>query len=253
MHDSTGAYAAFEWLRPAGAKLAQLGQSDQATGVSLGQIGLVAIGNYLLRFDGYIPKPDEVKALTAGLPQFHNAPFPGLAQYLPAKGRVSGSERYVVGPAGLQMFSPGIPAGAVGFQFSAEAEIAAYKTPDGQQQLALFYYPTPAIARVQLAEFQKLTGVSAKRSGPLVGVVACPPDAASWLLDQVNYQAKITLNERVPTRRDNVGDLIVNVFTLAGLLLLICLGGGLAVGGFRAFSSRRGRETMTLLHLEDRR
>ena len=61
----------------------------------------------------------------------------------------------------------------------------------------------------------------AKRSGPLVAVIVSPadPDAAERLLAQVSYQAEITRDEYVPTRRDNIGDLVINTFILIGILL----------------------------------
>ena len=60
-----------------------------------------------------------------------------------------------------------------------------------------------------------------KRSGPLVAVIVSPPDpdAAERLLGQVRYQAEVTRDEYVPTRRDNIGNLVINVFILIGLLL----------------------------------
>ena len=40
--------------------------------------------------------------------------------------------------------------------------------------MLIFNYPTPNIARQQLAEFEKLSGAVAKRSGPMVAVVLSP-------------------------------------------------------------------------------
>jgi hypothetical protein len=251
LNDSTGALGAFEWLRPAGARNTSLAWPAAETASA----SLVAAGNYLLRFERYRPKPAELQALLASLPAFHQVGLPSLTQYMPKKGLVPGSERYVLGPATLERFFPGLPPSAAGFQFSGEAQTATYRLGAAELRLALFYYPTPAVARSQLAEFQKLPGVAAKRSGPLVGVLVASPDpqSADALLDQVEYQAKFTWSERVPTRRDNVGDLVVNAFLLTGFLLLICLAGGLAAGGIRWFAFRYDRGPMTLLNLEDRR
>jgi len=96
----------------------------------------------------------------------------------------------------------------------------------------------------------------AKRSGPLVAVVVSPsdPDAAERLLSEVRYQANITFNERVPNARDNVGNLILAVFNLIGLLLGACLVIGLTFGFMRRWIHwGRAEEPMILLHLQDRR
>jgi hypothetical protein len=122
--------------------------------------------------------------------------------------------------------------------------------------MAIFNYPTPQIAMGKIDEFGKIPGAVVKRSGPFVAVVLSPadPDAAERLLSQVRYQAEVTRDERVPTRRDNIGDLIINVFVLIGILLVFSTVSGLLLGGFRALL-RRGKkgdeaESMISLHLE---
>jgi hypothetical protein len=97
-----------------------------------------------------------------------------------------------------------------------------------------------------------------KRSGPLVAVVLSPPnpDAAEKLLSLIRYQADVTLDERVNTRRDNIGNLVINAFVLIGILLIFVSVGGLAFGSVRAFLRRGGRgdaaDAMIVLHLQDR-
>jgi hypothetical protein len=73
-----------------------------------------------------------------------------------------------------------------------------------------------------------------------VAVILSPPDpdAAERLLAQVRYRAEVTLDERVPTLRDNIGNLVVNAFVLTGILLAFCVVSGLAVGGSRVFLRR---------------
>ena len=80
----------------------------------------------------------------------------------------------------------------------------------------------------------------AKRSGPLVAVIVSPPDpdVAERLLAKVRYQAEMTRDEYVPTRRDNIGDLVINVFILIGILLVFATLPGLLVGGFRVLHPR---------------
>jgi len=92
-----------------------------------------------------------------------------------------------------------------------------------------------------------------KRSGPLVAVVLNPPDrnAAENLLDQIRYQATVTRDEYAPTRRDNIGNLVVNAFVLIGILLAFAVLSGLAVGGLRAFRrhGKGGEEPDAILSL----
>jgi hypothetical protein len=87
-------------------------------------------------------------------------------------------------------------------------------------------------------------------------VAPADADAAERLLGEVRYEAQVTLNERVPTRRDNIGDLIINAFILIGILLGFSLAGGLMFGGARAIRkmTRRGPEPEAVisLHLENR-
>jgi hypothetical protein len=122
--------------------------------------------------------------------------------------------------------------------------------------LTIFNYPTPQIAAQQADGLGKIPGAEVKRSGPLVAIILSPPDpdAAERLLAQVRFRAEVTLDERVPTLRDNIGNLVVNAFILTGLLLAFCVVSGLAVGGsrivLRRFRKGEEPEALTTLHLE---
>ena len=125
---------------------------------------------------------------------------------------------------------------------ATEAAFGVFHSPKGDLKLAVFNSPTPQIAMDRVVAFQNLPGAVAKRSGPLVAVVVSPPDPdeAERLLAQVQYRADITQQEHIPTRRDNIGNLVVNAFILAGILLVFCVAGGLGVGGLKVFR-RRGK------------
>ena len=87
-------------------------------------------------------------------------------------------------------------------------------------------------------------------------MILAPSNAADaeWLLSLVKYQATISWDQYVPTRRDNIGNLIINAFNLIGILLIFCTMAGLVFGGIRAFNRRGGRpdpNALTLLHLDD--
>ena len=127
--------------------------------------------------------------------------------------------------------------------------------PKGDTQMAIFNYPTHQIARERQGEFSQIPGAMVKRSGPLLAVVlkAADADAAERLLGQVRYQATVTVDEYVPTKRDNIGNLVVNAFVLIGILLGFAVVSGLAVGGFRAYRRHRGQgeeaDAIVALHL----
>jgi hypothetical protein len=255
MKDSTGAMAAFECSRPAGAKPSKFDRLAVETPRTL----YLAFGNYLFQYDGRQPKAAEFEALLARLPRLEKTALPPLPGNLPKKGRIEGSERYILGPVSLERFAPAISPGTAGFSTGAEGIAGSFSTPSGDLRLAIFSYPTPHIARERIAEFQKIQGAIVKRSGPLVAV-ALPPanaDAAERLLADVRYEAQITLNQRVPAKDENVGTMIVSIFTLAGILILFATAAGVAFGGFRVLWKKvTGHEIagdpIIVLNLRDR-
>jgi hypothetical protein len=253
--DSTGALAAFQWQRPAEAKPSALGKlAVEAPGGDI----LLAQGNYLLFFKGRRPTATDLAPLFQTIPKLENSPLPSLTAYLPKPGLVPNSERYVLGPVSLEKFDHGISPSTAGFHKGAEAQMGTFRTPAGDLTLAIFSYPTPQIARDRLVDFQKISGAMAKRAGPFVAVIQAPAsaDEAEKLLALVRYEPTVTMSEYVPTRRDNIGHLVVTAFELSGILLGFCLVAGLAFGGFRAFlqhkGPRDGDEAMISLHLRDR-
>lgn len=254
LQDSTGALAAFDWQRPADAEPSKVAALAAETANSLWLVH----GNYLLVFQGYKPSMPELDAVAAGLRNVDSTPLPTLPGFFPAQGLEPNTGRYILGPVALQRFAPAIPPSTAAFRLGAEAQLGTFRTPKGEMTLAIFSYPTPQIAMQQVEQFQKIPGAMAKRSVSLVAVVVAPPDpdAAERLLASVRYQAQVTRDEYVPTRRDNIGNLITNVFSLIGILLAFALVSGLAVGGFRAILRviRKGEEpeAMITLHLEGR-
>lgn len=252
--DATAAMAVFDWQRPPAATPSKAAALAVETPDSL----LLVHGNYLLSFAGYKPDAPELDAAVASLRNVDATLPPALPGFLPSAGLIANSERYIIGPVGLQTFLPGVPPSVAAFRLSAEAVAATFRDPKGVMFLAIFNYPNPQIARQAVGGFEKLPGSFAKRSGPLVAVVLSAPDAdsAERLLGQVRYEALITRDEYVPTRRDNIGDLILNIFILIGFLLVFALLSGLATGGarllFRYLRKGEEPEVMITLHLEKR-
>lgn len=252
--DSTAALAAFDWQRSKDAKPSDLTPTAAQTANGI----LVARGNYLLKLDGYKPMAAELAPVLDSLPDVDPTPLPTLPGFLPSQDLVSNSERYIIGPAALQKFDGGIPPSVAAFHLGAEAQLGVFHSSKGDLTLAIFSYPTNQLAMQKVADFEKLPGAVVKRSGPLLAVILSPPDpdAAERLLAQVRYDAQVTLHERTPTTAGQVGNMLVNIFVLIGILLVFSIIAGLFVGGFRAFllRGRKGQQQdpMILLHLEER-
>jgi hypothetical protein len=249
LNDSTGAMAAFDWQRQPGSTPANVPLLSAETSNSL----LLVHGNYLIYFNGHKPAPEELSAVTDSLKNVDSTALPPLHDNLPGGSLIPNSQRFITGPASLEKFYPGIPPSVAAFRYGAEAVTGVYKAPKGEMQLAVFNYPTHQIARERQAEFAEIPGALVKRSGPLLAVVLKAPDAdaAERLLGQVRYQATVTVDEYVPTKRDNIGNLVVNAFILIGILLAFSVVSGLVVGGLRAFRHRgkNGEEADAILTL----
>lgn len=259
--DSTAAAAAFHWLRaPQGRswKLDKIVNGGLAS--ASGDAALLAFGNYVLRFEGKRPAEEDILSLSTQLPKLDQAPLPPLLGYLPSNGLAAGSERYILGPASLERFRPGIPPSAAAFHFGAEGLTGRYRGQGGELDLTLFYYPSPQMSRQCAAGMQEIAGAMVKRAGPLVAVILSPHDRddAERVLAQVNYRATITLSEASPTgHARELTNLILSILALCGVLILFCIASGLMVGGLRVLIRRLAGEkgpgeSFTMLHLEDR-
>jgi len=243
MKDPTGAFAAAQWLK----------STDPAATV---------LGNYVYSCSGKCPPAAQLQTWLSSLPNLSRASYPNLDAHLPAKDLVPGSKRYILGPVSLAEFEPRIPAGAVGFDFSPEAQLAKFKTPKGDTvSLALFSYPTPGIARQQATTLAKLPDSVVKRAGPIVAVALAPGDkaGADRLLSQIGYAATVSTDDQplplVLTPR-SAGEMILAICTLAGIVLGFCLLSGLIFAGFRILSRKFGYSdaatSYTTLHLSDK-
>src|SRR5579872_1960837 len=252
--DTTASLAAFDWRRPKDSKPSALAALavETPTGVVLVR------GNYLIEFDGYKPPAAELNPFLDSLVDVDSTPLPTLPSFLPSLDLTPNSERYITGPVALQKFDPAIPPSVAAFHLGAEAQSAVFHSPKGDLTLAIFSYPTNQIAMQKLGEFQKVPGAVVKRTGPLLAVIVSPsdPDEAERVLAQVRYEAQVTLHERTPTTAGQVGNMLVNIFVLIGILLVFSIVAGLFVGGFRTFllRGRKGQQEdpMILLHLEER-
>ena len=251
--DATGAFGAFSFY-----------QLPQMQPESIGDQALSS-GARVLFYRGHVlvdVKLDRVTAMSAAdlrelaakLPQPppHASRPPNLPSYLPPESREPASSRYVLGPAGLAAVEAPLPAQVVDFTRNPEIALATYRTSQGKATLMVIAYPTPQIAAERLRAVAAYrpppvpgapeTGLAflAKRTGPLVAVTAgeLSPEEAKALLSQVNYDANVTWNERTYSSRDNIGNLVIGVFTLIGVLLLFAIVIGISFGGVRVLAKR---------------
>lgn len=219
----------------------------------------MALKNYVLLFDGWRPLGRELAELEKTLPGMRSGGgLPNLPGFLPDKNRVRNSERYIVGVESLTRFEPRIPPALVGFEDGAEGVMAVYKTAAGDLSTTILSYPTPQLARARHSAFTRQQGWSVKRSGTLIAVIPQQVDsaAAAAILGGIEWEMTFMWNQatKAPPMPDVAGMLIA-IFELTGLLLVICVGGGLLVAG--AYSLIRAREraagfgegTITLLKI----
>lgn len=251
--DSTGAMAFFQARRPSGANPAALAKLAVTT--SDGTI--FAYGNYVFQLTGAVPAAEDLQPMYGNLPKLEQSPLPSLMSFLPATGLIPNSERYILGPVSLDRFEPRIAPSIVGFHLGAEGQLGKFSSPKGPLSLAIFYYPTPGVARERLLEFQKIPGAMVKRAGPLVAVTIDPPDldSAERLLAQVKYESNLTWTQKVPVNEvKGFARSMLTMMLLAAIILGMCLVAGIAFGGIRILARKMGRplepDAMTTLRLD---
>jgi len=80
-----------------------------------------------------------------------------------------------------------------------------------------------------------------KRTGPIVAIINgnVPGDEAQSLLDAVNYDANVTWTQTTRLNpKDNIGNLIIGIFVLVGIIALMALIFGLFFGGIRILAKK---------------
>src|SRR5208282_2442819 len=190
----------------------------------------------------------ELRELAGMLPDAKGAAgnLPTLPEYLPKSDAVENSAKYILGPQALLAAKAPVTPEQIDFSHDPEILIQDYSPESGPLTLMLVQYPTPQIAGERLRVLQNAQQSSpntllVRRSGPLVDIVtgAITSDEAQKLLTSVNYEAEVTWNEATSlSKRDNIGNLIVAVFSLIGIILLISLIFGVFFGGIRIVMKR---------------
>jgi hypothetical protein len=199
----------------------------------------------------------ELRWLAGELPQLRGAAgnLPGFIQYMPRRGYIANTQKYVMGPAALSALSAPVSADLVDFGASSEVSLGRYNTDSGEATLMLISYPTPQLAaehyrRIEVAHspqspVKPQEGVSTigdagaflyKRTGTIIAVASGPASTSDTraLLGSVNWEANVTWN--TPTENAQVKDLymlILNIVILCGILAGLAIVAGVAFGGIR--------------------
>jgi hypothetical protein len=246
-NDATGAYGAFTFYRQPSMGTERIGTKA----ASANQRVLFFRDNILVdaKFDRLTEmSAAELRELAGMLPAAKASAenLPSLPGYLPKGHAVENSAKYILGPQALVAQKGLLTPELVDFSHDPEILIQDYSSASGPLTLTLIQYPTPQIAgerlrALQSAEQSSPNALLVRRSGPLVDVVtgAVGSSEAHALLNSVNYEAEVTWNEATSmSKRDNIGNLIVGVFALTGIILLISLIFGIFFGGIRILMKR---------------
>ena len=240
--DATGAYGGFTFYRQPQMKVEEIGTKAASENNRI----LFFRSNVLVdaNFDRVTAmSAAELRELAGMLPSAQGAAgnLPTVPQYLPKKDAITNSGHYILGPQALMAVKAPLTAEQIDFSVDPEVLIQDYTSKDGSLTLSVLDYPTPQIAAARLRALQLTPQASSgamllRRSGPLVAAVtgATGSNDARALLDSVNYEAEVTWNEATSvSKRDNIGNLIVAVFALIGILLLVSFIFGIFFGGIR--------------------
>jgi hypothetical protein len=220
--------------------------------------GLFLNGNFVMQGISSsmgIPQQDLQTLRNALTAKADKTPYPPLKSYLPVKWRVSGTERYALGPVGFRAAMSSLGEGAyadladhVGFQSGVEAILAKYQGAHGSGVLLLLEYPTPQLAEQHLHHLEealpasaKQAGVTVERKASLLSLVFEPTSAmhAQAIRDEVNYNTEVTWNEPSHTATDPpLVVMMVKIFLFTGMFLGLATGVGIAFGGLRVIIKR---------------
>lgn len=244
--DATGAYGAFTFYRDPAMKEERIGTKSASDNERI----LFFRSNVLVdaKFDRVTGmSAAELRELAGMLPEApaNASNLPNLPEYLPKQGAVENSAKYILGPQAMAVAKSPLSSELVNFGVDPEILTESYTTSDGPVTLMLVQYPTPQIAIERLRAFQASpesgSAFVARRTGPIIVVEsgAVGSSDAKALLNSVNYEAEVTWNEATSiSKRDNIGNLLLAVFGLIGILLVFALLFGLFFGGIRVLLTR---------------
>jgi hypothetical protein len=251
--DTSGAFGAYTFYYLPEMNREQIG--DQ--GASFNERILFYRGNVLVDavFDRVTAmSAAELRELAGLLPRpVGNAGnLPPVLAYMPRRDYIANTEKYIEGPLAFSQASAPLDAHLVDFSKGTEVVLGKYKVAGGEATLMVISYPTPQIAADHMKAIdashgntQQQPGVASivdvgpffdKRTGPLLAIASGPlsQSEARSLLASVSYDADVTWNQNTFfDKKNNIGNLIVNVILLCGILVGLMLVAGMAFGGLR--------------------
>jgi uncharacterized protein DUF6599 len=250
LRDASGAYGLYSFLRLPDMQNANF--TDHSS-ISRTRV-LVLAGNLILDTSGsdLSKSQPQIKELVAALAAHAvEGSLPTLPFYLPEERRVGVSDRYILGPQTLDQLFPGGIGNSVGFQQSAEAELAHYRVAGHDSTLLIVGFPTDQLAALKLADLQKnfningakqssATPLYAKRSARLLAIVAGATSQAeaNTLLEQIQLETERSWNEPAPKHEPPIELMIEGSIVGALTICLFALVAGFSFGGVRLIVKR---------------
>lgn len=246
-NDATGAYGAFTFYRQPAMRTEEIGtKAASATDRILFFRSNVLVEANFDRVSAM--SAAELRELAGMLPSAKGSSdnLPTLPEYLPKKNAVENSAKYVLGPQALLATHSPLTAEQIDFSHEPEILMQDYSSKSGDVTLTLIEYPTPQIAGERLRALQSAQPAGgnfflARRTGPILDVVsgAVGSSEAQSLLNSVNYEAEVTWDEATSVSpRNNIGNLILGIFALIGIILLFAIIFGVFFGGIRILVKR---------------
>lgn len=250
--DPSSAYEVFTSLLKPGMVPTHLGQAAEFDKEGV----IVQEGSLVLASSANVSKDDLSALLKAVEGRGEKGPLPPIRTYLPAQGRVVGTERYALGPdalkAALEELEQTNPAGLVakaGFSEGAEAMVARYTLPGPAKDsgvLLLLEYPTPQLAEQHIHHLDEVLPASVKqggtgilRKGSLLSLVlsASSPEYAKALREDTDYQTQVTWNEPSATATDPPWAVVLaRIFMGTAVFMVAAVVLGIAFGGVRVLT-----------------
>jgi hypothetical protein len=250
LRDPSSAYGAYTFLRNDVLSPANLGSYASASP----DRALIVVGEMVLDVSAPAkqarPSDAELKQLSDLLDKkADHTPYPFIGEHLPEKGRVQGSERYVIGPLSLAHFVPLGTDDWMGFDHSAETILAHYKVAGKDETLLIASYPTQQIAASKFAGMLRRfvfdppgdvqpgqNVLFGKRVSSYIAIVAgaTSRQAANKILDQVGYTSNVTWDEPKQTLTEpGINSMIVEAFLGTGAIMMFAVAAGIGFGGIR--------------------
>jgi len=287
--DASGAYSGFTlWSAKDGRSMVVRQDGEQAALAGQGLLfrsGTVLVllhdiaqqvpnrnGNTVVMLHEAGVQKDAMQQLQTMLPKVGGprGQVPMVTTLLPARGLVTGSVRYALGPLGYTAMNGALPVETLGFDKSVEVATAEYNSRSGKGQMTLLLCPTPQIAAERgkaietavnavLGKYGKT--VKLRRDGPLVAMAAgdFSVSDAQALVERANLHQEVSWNKELAMQNFNLqlhktASLLENIvvlscgLTLAALVLGVFFGFGRA--GVRVLMGKPAALEPEFLHLD---